>query len=93
MPDSLLTLKNAGFRYDTRSRGHWIFHDVNLNVAPGEVLAILGRNGVGKSTLLNTIIGLLPLTEGEVVLGDKKAHGTHRLTAGAPHCLPAADGK
>lgn len=72
MPDSLLTLKNAGFRYDTRSRGHWIFHDVNLNVAPGEVLAILGRNGVGKSTLLNTIIGLLPLTEGEVVLGDKK---------------------
>ena len=72
MSGSLLTLKNAGFRYDTRSQGRWIFHDVSFNVAPGEVLAILGRNGVGKSTLLNTVIGLLPLTEGEVVLGGKK---------------------
>ena len=42
---------------------------MNLTVHRGEVLAILGRNGVGKSTLLNSLIGLLSLTEGTVHLG------------------------
>lgn len=44
---------------------------MNLQVRRGEVLAILGRNGVGKSTLLNCLIGLHSLTEGTVHLGGE----------------------
>ncbi len=41
---------------------------VSLEVAPGEVVAILGPNGSGKSTVLNTISGLLPVRAGDILL-------------------------
>jgi branched-chain amino acid transport system ATP-binding protein len=41
-----------------------------LDVPAGEVTAIVGRNGVGKTTLINTIMGMLPPTEGVVSVGD-----------------------
>ena len=73
----LLQLDDAGFRYGHRGKrmnrrsSRWIFRNVNLQVRRGEVLAILGRNGVGKSTLLNSLIGLHSLTEGTVHLGGE----------------------
>lgn len=45
--------------------------DVQLSVAPGEVLAVLGPNGAGKSTLLHVIAGLLDPDHGVVRLGDR----------------------
>ena len=39
---------------------------IDLEVAPGEVVALIGANGAGKSTLLNTVAGLLPVREGRV---------------------------
>lgn len=44
---------------------------VDLELHPGEVVAILGPNGAGKSTLLRTLAGLLPPISGEVTLGDE----------------------
>ena len=41
---------------------------VDFEIAPGEVVALIGANGAGKSTLLNTVAGLLPVREGSVVL-------------------------
>ena len=49
-----------------RIGGRTIWHDVTLDVAPGEFVAVLGPNGVGKSTLLKAVLGLLPLAAGEV---------------------------
>lgn len=47
------------------------FHlDVDLSVAPGEVLAIVGPNGAGKSTILNAVSGLVPLSHGLISLSD-----------------------
>ncbi|MBP1690351.1 MAG: transporter ATP-binding protein, partial [Deltaproteobacteria bacterium] len=42
--------------------------DVDLTVASGEVVAVLGPSGAGKTTVLRTIAGLVPLTAGRVVL-------------------------
>ena len=41
-----------------------IVRDVSLAIVPGEIVAIVGRNGVGKTTLMQAIIGLLPLAQG-----------------------------
>jgi urea transport system ATP-binding protein len=43
-----------------------ILRDVDLNVAPGKMVCLIGRNGVGKTTLLKTILGLLPAKSGEI---------------------------
>jgi phospholipid/cholesterol/gamma-HCH transport system ATP-binding protein len=49
-----------------------VLEDVSFDVREGEVFAILGRSGCGKTTLFKTIIGLLPPERGEVIIdGDK----------------------
>jgi molybdate transport system ATP-binding protein len=45
-------------------------HDVQLQVRGGETIALLGPNGAGKSTMLRALMGLVPLTRGQVVLDD-----------------------
>jgi branched-chain amino acid transport system ATP-binding protein len=49
-------------------------HGVNLEVAPGEVVALLGANGAGKSTILRTISGLLRPRAGAIRLGGRPIH-------------------
>ena len=48
-----------------------ILRDVDLSVPPGQMVCLIGRNGVGKTTLLKTIMGLLPPRTGDIFLGDK----------------------
>jgi branched-chain amino acid transport system ATP-binding protein len=52
-----------------------ICQGIDLDVGPGEIVAVLGRNGVGKSTLLKTIIGLVPLIAGTVTLDARDVSG------------------
>ncbi len=51
--------------------GELLFADVNLKVEPGEKLGIVGRNGMGKSTLLKIILGQIEPTHGSVEIGNK----------------------
>ncbi|MFC4034714.1 metal ABC transporter ATP-binding protein [Streptomyces polygonati] len=61
-----------------RVGGRALWSDVNLDIAPGEFVAVLGPNGVGKSTLVKAILGLIPITGGDVtVLGHKPGHLAH----------------
>lgn len=59
-----LTIKNLSKHYDDVP----VFSHVNLHVAPGEFVAIIGESGVGKSTLLNCMAGLDTWQAGSVVL-------------------------
>jgi urea transport system ATP-binding protein len=54
---------------------------VDLEVGTGEAAALLGRNGVGKSTLLRSILGLHPLSHGRVFLGGDAPRDVTRLPA------------
>jgi branched-chain amino acid transport system ATP-binding protein len=45
-----------------------VLYDVSFSLAPGRVLALLGRNGAGKTTCINTVIGFLPPRDGGVQL-------------------------
>jgi branched-chain amino acid transport system ATP-binding protein len=58
-----------------------ILHGVSLNVARGEVVGLLGRNGVGKSTTLKTIMGLVQPSRGSVQLEGRAIAGLppHKL--------------
>ena len=59
--------RQASVGYD----GHSVVAGIDLSLAAGQWLAVVGTNGSGKSTLLRTIAGLIPPTGGEVVvLGD-----------------------
>jgi urea transport system ATP-binding protein len=45
-----------------------VLHGIDLSVAPGEIVAVVGRNGMGKSTLMKSLMGVIPSKSGEVVI-------------------------
>jgi ATP-binding cassette subfamily C protein CydD len=49
-----------------------VFEGFDLDIASGEVVALLGPSGSGKTTLLNLLLGLAPLSGGEVLVGDQR---------------------
>ncbi|MCB0060487.1 MAG: urea ABC transporter ATP-binding subunit UrtE [Caldilineaceae bacterium] len=63
----MLTITNAAVNYG-ESR---ILHNINLTVPEGQVICLMGRNGVGKTTLLKSIMGLLKLRRGEMHLHEE----------------------
>jgi branched-chain amino acid transport system ATP-binding protein len=58
-----------------------VLHGVSLALAPGEALSLLGRNGAGKSTVLKTIMGILPLRAGRISFAGRAIAGAppHRI--------------
>lgn len=64
---STLKLKNAAFGYKDKP----VLGNINLEVESGEVLAVVGPNGVGKSTLIKAASGILPLQYGKATIGGK----------------------
>src|SRR5437763_17222861 len=58
--------------------GRTVWSGVGATIAPGEFVAILGPNGVGKSTLLKAVLGLVPLARGTVrLLGRPPGQANH----------------
>ncbi len=58
-----------------------VLDNINLDVAEGEFVALLGRSGSGKSTLLRCIAGLMAPTSGEVLFRGNRLTGTNRETS------------
>jgi len=60
-----------------------VVHDLDLTVGSGEILAVLGANGAGKSTTLLTISGLLPTLGGEILFDGQPVAARRASAAGA----------
>ncbi|WP_138514602.1 urea ABC transporter ATP-binding subunit UrtE [Rhodoferax bucti] len=66
----MLEVKNINQYYG----GSHILRDVSLEAEVGKVKVILGRNGVGKTTLLKSLMGLVPIKSGTISMGGKDIH-------------------
>jgi branched-chain amino acid transport system ATP-binding protein len=71
----MLTIRNLNVRYGSVPA----LRDVDLDVAKGEIIAVVGANGAGKTTLVRTISGLLKPASGQIVFEDEN------ITAAPPH--------
>lgn len=52
-----------------------VLHGIDLKVETGEIVAIMGRNGMGKTTLMKTLMGIMPEKSGEIVVGADQVTG------------------
>src|SRR5258706_6048957 len=77
----MLTVANLNQYYG----GSHIVRDVSFELPPGKVTVLMGRNGVGKTTLLRTLMGLVPSTSGNVTFAGSdltRARPDERARAG-----------
>lgn len=69
--DKFLNVSGLQARYD-RSQ---VLHGINVSLDEGQIITLLGRNGMGKTTLLKCVMGLLPPFSGEIHFAGKKVSG------------------
>lgn len=63
-------LKIQNLHYQYNSNSNWILNDMSLHICPGEKVVITGPSGVGKTTLLKIMLGLIAPTNGEILIDD-----------------------
>ncbi len=87
---TLLTVDNVHVRYGPSP----VVQGVSLAVDTGEVVALLGRNGVGKTTLARGLIGLLPIAQGHVRINGADVTGlpAHRVARHGIRIVPQGRG-
>ena len=69
-----ISLKNIVKRYGTGKTAVPVIHGINVEIKDGEFVVLVGPSGCGKSTLLRMIAGLEEITDGDLIIGDKKVN-------------------
>lgn len=62
--ENIIKINKLGYNYGEG----WILHDLSVEIAQGDFVAVIGPNGAGKSTLLRLLAGILQPTSGEIEL-------------------------
>jgi branched-chain amino acid transport system ATP-binding protein len=90
MTDALLEAKNLNAWYGSSH----ILHNVNFHVGKGETVGLMGRNGMGKSTLIKSMLGLVEKREGAVLLHSKDVSRAepHRIAQAGVAYVPEGRG-
>src|SRR6267154_2554083 len=76
---SMLEVRNLTSAYGQSQ----VLHGIDRTVEPGEIVALVGRNGMGKSTLMKSLIGTMPVRSGQIVVdgADVTSMASHQRVA------------
>ncbi|XP_076634046.1 putative multidrug resistance-associated protein lethal(2)03659 [Colletes latitarsis] len=74
--DSIVILKNVSAKWFSYEEGDDTLKNINISVKPGELIAIVGQVGAGKSSLLNVLLKELPVNTGSVMINGKLAYAS-----------------
>jgi len=87
--ENYLDISHVSIEFPTKNGSFKALDKVNLKIAKGEFISLIGHSGCGKSTVLNIIAGLLQATEGGVVLEGKEVNdpGPDRAVVFQNHSL------
>lgn len=89
-----VSLRGVGRTFPTRTGEHEVLADIDLDIAPGEIVALIGASGSGKSTLLRQLCGLDDPDTGQIWLDDERVAAVDQRCAIAfqePRLLPWRD--
>ena len=70
----MIELIDLEIGYNTKNKKNSVYKNINLNVHAGDLVGLIGNNGVGKSTLLKTIIGNLQPLCGDIIINQKQSN-------------------
>ena len=70
----MIELIDLEIGYNTKNKKSSVYKNINLNVHAGDLVGLIGNNGVGKSTLLKTIIGNLQPLRGNIIINQKQSN-------------------
>ena len=73
-PKTILSTSDLTIGYKTKKTAHVVAEKLNLTVQEGKLIALIGANGMGKSTLLRTLTGIQKPLSGSVLLHDQNIH-------------------
>ena len=82
MPEPVIKLENVSYFYPRGKNP--ALNDINLEIAEGEMLAVMGENGAGKSTLCKLFNGIIPHSHGGRLLGTVKVDGVITRDSSVP---------
>lgn len=77
--DPLLSINSLRIGYSSGRRTCQVLPELNASASAGELIAVIGRNGIGKSTLLRTLTGLQPALGGNILLSGRKISEYSRM--------------
>ncbi len=73
--EKFLSIENVGMEFDTKRGRFEALRGINLTIAQGEFVTLIGHSGCGKSTLLNMVAGLLYPTKGAIICDNREIKG------------------
>jgi len=89
MTKNYLEISQVGIEFPTEGEPFRALQNVNLTIAKGEFISLIGHSGCGKSTVLNIVAGLYEATEGGVILEGREVDepGPDRAVVFQNHAL------